>query len=298
MGSRYKGQKQIDAITKEGETLMEFALYDALKVGIQKFVFIINERFPEGYRSHLKHLLTEENCEVYFVEQTMDKFIPTEFQSKLASRQKPLGTAHAVYCAKEIIQEPFITMNADDFYGAQSFKTVFHWIQNGEISQKKFGMVAFELQNTLSVNGSVSRGICAVKNQTLQHVVEFTKIEKTETGIEGLNEKLEKEKLVGKVLVSMNFWALHPSFFDLVKQEINLFLSAHEDLSKVEFYLPSVLDKNIQDEKITVAVLPTTEKWFGLTYPEDREKVVQEIAAQKTNGTYPKRLWKFNERDA
>lgn len=298
MGSRYKGQKQIDALTKENETLMEFALYDAIKVGIEKFVLIINSQFPKDYSAHLKTICTEKGCELHFVEQTMGKFIPKEFQSKLAGRQKPLGTAHAVYCAKEIIHEPFITMNADDFYGTHSFETAFRWIQNNKISEKEFGMVAFELQNTLSDNGAVSRGICKVENQVLQSVEEFTKIEKTSTGIEGLNEKLEKETLAKKAMTSMNFWVLHPSFFDLVKQETVSFLNTHKDLSKVEFYLPSVIDKNIQDSKITVATLPTTEKWFGLTYPGDRANVVQEIATQKSNGTYPNQLWSFNTSDS
>lgn len=290
MGSRYKGQKQVDTISKK-ETLLEFALYDAIQSGVQKFVFIINSKFPKEYKSRLEKILKERNSEFYFLEQKSDNFIPNEFQLKLANRTKPLGTAHAVLCAKEIINETFITMNADDFYGRNSFESAVNFIRKTEGSDDKFGMVAFKLKNTLSENGTVSRGICKVENQLLKEVEEFVSIEKLGDEIKGL----DKENLISKLnendFVSMNFWILKPSFFSVIENEFYEFLVENEDLSQREFYLPSVIDKGIHEKKFEVEVHTTNEKWFGLTYPEDKSLVVREIEKLKSEGVYPKNLW-------
>lgn len=294
LGSRYKGQKQVDALTKEGETLMEFALYDALKVGIKKIVFVINDQFPSAYRTHLEEVLKSQGGEVHFVEQTVQSFIPETYYPKLKQRKKPLGTAHAVYCAKAVIDEPFITMNADDFYGAQTFKAAVDSITNGDITATNFGMVAFELKNTLSDNGSVSRGLCQVENYGLKKVEEFTKIEKTTGQVKGLNEALQEKVIDENAQVSMNFWVLHPSFFKMAEQALIDFFETHDDLGKTECYLPTVIDNNIQNGNLSVKVLPTNEQWFGLTYPGDRERVVAKIANQKDEKEYPMQLWGVN----
>ncbi|NLN32941.1 MAG: dTDP-glucose pyrophosphorylase [Flavobacteriaceae bacterium] len=290
MGSRYKGQKQVDTISQK-ETLLEFALYDAIQSGVQKFVFIINSKFPKEYKSRLEKILTERKSEFYFLEQKTDNFIPNEFQLKLAKRKKPLGTAHAVLCAKEIINEPFITMNADDFYGKDSFESAVNFIRKTGNSDSKFGTVAFKLKNTLSENGTVSRGICKVENQLLKEVEEFVSIEKSGDEIKGL----DKENLISKLnendFVSMNFWILKPSFFSVIENEFYEFLVENEDLSQREFYLPSVIDKGIHEKKFEVEVHTTNEKWFGLTYPEDKSLVVREIEKLKSEGVYPKNLW-------
>ena len=298
MGSRYKSQKQVDSLNSDNATLMEFALYDAIKVGIRKFVFIINDQFPVDYQEKITQLLVERKCEARFIEQTLNRFIPSQFQCKLENRLKPLGTAHAVYCAKEIIQEPFITMNADDFYGFKTFEKAVHYIETGKIAENHFAMCAFELENTLSENGSVSRGICQLSNQKLTKVEEFTQIKKIGDTIQGLNEKLQEQILQGKDSVSMNFWILHPSFFKMAESDLVLFLEQHNDLSKVEFYLPSVVDKAIQENKINVEVLPTSEKWFGLTYPSDKELVVEELKLMKSNEIYPSQLWEGNHQNS
>src|SRR5699024_6317670 len=182
-------------------SLMEFALFDAVKLGVNKFVFIINDQFPEDYKSHLTEVLSNNDCKPHFVEQTIDKFVPEEFQPKLEDRQKPLGTAHAVYCAKDIINEPFITVNADDFYGFHTFETAFECIKNYEISNNKFAMMAFKLKNTLSKNGTVSRGVCETNNQLLKGVEEFTSIEKTNSTVRGLNEQKQEKTLDQNTLV-------------------------------------------------------------------------------------------------
>lgn len=293
MGSRYKGQKQVDTVSANEETLMEFALYDAIKVGIRKFVFIINDKFPTEYKNKIEKLLSERNCQVHFVVQTLDKFIPKQYLTKLKNRVKPLGTAHAVYCAKEIINEPFITMNADDFYGYNTFRNAFRYIESDNISENKFAMCAFELENTLSKNGSVSRGICKVSSDNkLSQVEEFTYIERVNDVIKGLNENLKAKTLKGEDRVSMNFWVLHPSFFKMAERDLEVFLDQQSDLSRVEFYLPSVIDKGIQNKKVGVEVLPTSEKWFGLTYPGDKEHVMRELQIKKEKSEYPNSLWK------
>lgn len=291
MGSRYKGQKQIDTISENNETLMEYALYDAVKVGIRKFVFIINEMFPEAYKKTIYNLLTRQNAEVHFIEQTLDKHIPKKYLLKLSSRRKPLGTAHAVYCAKDKINGPFITMNADDFYGLETFKTARLSIDNKEVLENQYVMLAFELGNTLSENGSVSRGKCDVTNGLLYKVEEYTFIEKMENQIMGLDEEMKAKTLQKNDLVSMNFWILDPSFFQFCEKELFRFLEENSNVNTNEFYLPSVIDTVIQNKKVNVKVLATSEKWFGLTYPGDKQKVMSEIQLKKQQGVYPEKLW-------
>ncbi len=291
LGSRYKGQKQVDALTDKGETLMDFALFDALKVGIKHFVFVVNDQFPTTYQTRLKQNLTAHNAKVDFVEQRIDKFIPKTFQEQLKNRSKPLGTAHAVYCAKELIHNSFITVNADDFYGHQTFKKAFDYMQQGAINRKQFAMIAFRLKNTLSANGSVSRGICRVEAKSLQKVEEFTKIEKEEERILGRDEELKKHSLSGSMPVSMNFWILHPSFFEMARVGLMNFLEQTDISAEKECYLPSLINDNIQSQQLSVEVLPTVEQWFGLTYPEDRKEGVDHIKQLKSAGNYPPQLW-------
>lgn len=291
LGSRYKGQKQIDAVSKQNESLMEFALFDAVKLGITKVVFIINDQFPEDYKDYLVNVLKKKNCSAYFVEQTLTKYIPEEFEEKLAERQKPLGTAHAVFCGKDIIREPFITMNADDFYGFESFSTAVRAIQENKIDAENYASLTFKLKNTLSNNGSVSRGICTVKNGNLLEVEEFTNIENTSEGPQGFNELLQKEKLDADAAVSMNFWVLHPSYFEWAEKDLNEFLEDHADLSSKEFYLPSVIDRALKAGEIKVKALPTAAQWFGLTYKGDKEFVSSAIEKLKEQQIYPEKLW-------
>lgn len=291
MGSRYRGSKQIDTVGSGNESLMEFALFDALRIGIRKFVLIINSKFPEDYKIRLRKILENNDAELSFIVQQPDTLIPERYHSKLQNRKKPLGTGHAVYCAKDVIDGPFVTINADDYYGRQSFENAAELIKNHQISNQFFGMTAFELQNTLSENGSVSRGICRLNDELLKSVEEFTSIQKIDHQISGQNEKGESKELNQNDLVSMNFWILDTSFFRLAEDELTEFLENTKDLSKSEFFLPSVIDKAIHQNRIQVRVLKTSEKWFGLTYREDKENVIGEIEAMQSKGIYPKKLW-------
>lgn len=291
LGSRYNGQKQIDSVGGEKESLMEFALFDAMELGIRKVVFIINNQFPEEYKDYLVNVLGRRNCSAYFVEQTLTKYIPEEYLEKLEEREKPLGTAHAVYCGKDIIKEAFITMNADDFYGKDSFAKAIQAVNENEIDAQNYAMVAFELKNTLSKNGSVSRGICAIQNGKLIEVEEFTNIEKSSSQIEGSNMDFEQKILNPDAAVSMNFWVLHPSFFELAEKGLTDFLENHSDLSSVEFYLPNVIDQALKEKNVEVKVLSSSEKWFGLTYKGDKVFVKDKIDELKAVGKYPIKLW-------
>lgn len=291
LGSRYQGQKQLDPVSDAKETMMEFALYDAVKVGIRKFVFIINDQMPASYKNRLKTILSESGSTAHFVEQTLDKNVPEKYLPKTTGRRKPLGTAHAVFCAKEVIKEPFITTNADDFYGRETFKTAYDWLQKDHITADRYGMLAFKLKNTLSDYGTVSRGICQVDGNHLKGVDEHTKINKADGKLEGINEAGETVELDAEEWVSMNFWMLHPSLFDLTETDLETFLENAEANSTEEFYLPSVVDNGVQKGSIEVEVLPTSEKWFGLTYPEDKAIALKEVAKRKEEGVYPNKLW-------
>lgn len=290
LGSRYKGSKQTDLINNQ-ESLMEFGLYDALKSGIRKFVIVVNPEFSEEFKNRIQKILNENSAEVYFEIQTLTKFVPEEFHEKIKYRKKPLGTAHAVLCAKEMINQPFITMNADDFYGRKTFETAFDFINNSGISEHKYGLISFELKKTLSENGTVSRGICSDDNGFLKSVEEFTEIQKIKNKIVGKNTHNQFFELNENDKVSMNFWLLHPSFFEICESFLNDFLNEQDDLNKTECYLPAVIDDSIQKNKIDVRLLETTEKWMGLTYREDRETVENQINKLKEHQIYPINLW-------
>lgn len=292
LGSRYNGQKQIDGLGKGNEILMEFALSDAIKRGLKKAVFIVNDQFPEEMEDYLRTRLEKKGCKAHFVAQTKDKFIPEQYKSKIEGRKKPLGTAHAVYCAKDYIEEPFITINADDFYGPDTINKAFDLVENGDLKDDQYGMVSFQLRNTLSKNGTVSRGVCTVEGGLLKGVEEHTSIEEVEGEMKGVNEDTnEAVVLDDKTPVSMNFWVLSPSFFDYAKRDLEEFLANNEDLSKKEFYLPSVVDKAVQQGEVKVKVEGTHEKWFGLTYHDDKALAVEEVNGLKEKGVYPENLW-------
>ncbi|RQP08081.1 MAG: hypothetical protein EAS48_10665 [Chryseobacterium sp.] len=291
LGSRFKGSKQTEALTNKAETLMDFALYDAVRAGIGKFVFVVNDRFPTAVRQALTELLQAQNCRIDFVTQNLTKEIPQEFHSKTTTRRKPLGTAHAVLCARNVIDGPFITLNADDFYGRETFKIAADFIANGGVTAERYAMAGFRLENTLSENGGVSRGICKVEDGKLLSVEEYTGIEKRNGEIVGKSPKDEREILDGEIAVSMNFWLLHPSFFAQAEKELTKFLQSDSYSPASEFYLPTVINNAMQRESARVTVLNTSAKWFGLTFRDDKELASAQLQNLKNEGVYPQELW-------
>lgn len=290
LGSRYKGLKQVDGITSDGSTVLEFSIYDALAAGFTKIVIIINSHLPVSYLARLTDIAIRKKFELHLVSQTIDKLIPNEYGYLLQKRQKPWGTAHAILCAKETIQEPFVVINADDYYGKQAFIEMADCIANGHIQQNQFAMVAYPVSATLSENGAVSRGICTLSNEGyLQQVIERTKIAREGKDIVFI-EKGEKEIIASDALVSMNFWCFHPTVFEDLEKAFCAFLQSVPEPTS-EIYIPTEVQHLIDSKTIKVKVLHTADRWHGITYPEDKEQLVEFISDCVDNQLYPSNLW-------
>ena len=291
LGSRYKGLKQVDGITPNGETVLEFSIYDALMAGFTKIVVVVNSHLPKSYLTRLEKIAVEKQFELHLVEQSLEKFIPKEFSYLLQDRQKPWGTAHAILCAKECIHEPFVVINADDYYGKQAFVNMAACIDNGQIQHQQFAMVAFPVSATLSENGAVSRGICTLtEDGSLQKVIERTKIAREGKDIVFI-ENGKKEIIELDTLVSMNFWGFHPAIFENLEKAFYAFLESVPDPT-TELYIPTEVQQMIDSKSAKVSVLDTTDCWHGITYPEDKEQLVDFISECVTNKLYPSELWK------
>ena len=290
LGSRYKGLKQVDGITSDGATVLEFSMYDALAAGFTKIVIIINSHLPASYLARLTDISTRKKFELHLVSQSIDKCIPKKFSHLLQERKKPWGTAHAILCAKETIQEPFVVINADDYYGKQAFIEIADCIANGHIQQNQFAMVAYPVSATLSENGAVSRGICTLSNEGfLQQVIERTKIAREGKDIVFI-EKGKKEIIASDALVSMNFWGFHPTVFEDLEKAFYAFLQSVPEPTS-EIYIPTEVQHLIYSKRVKVKVLQTPDRWYGITYPEDKEQLVGFISECIENQLYPSNLW-------
>jgi NDP-sugar pyrophosphorylase family protein len=286
IGSRYGGIKQIDGFGPHGETIMDYSLFDAIRAGFTKVVFIVREEILEAVKEKFAHKV-QGKIKVEFVIQSLDKLIPKEYQNP--ERVKPWGTGHAVLCAKEVINEPFVVINADDFYGKDSFASVAdYFIKQGA---KDNAMVGFTLKNVLSEHGSVSRGVGETdKDGFLTTVVERTTIVKENGKI------IAKEKDGDLVLnpdapTSMNFWGFQPSVFEFASRMFTDFLKNNHQNIKAEFYIPLIVNEMIQKNTGKVKVLGGGNIWFGVTYKEDKDEVSSKIKSQIALGQYPEKLW-------
>lgn len=290
LGSRYKGMKQTDALLATGETLLEFSMYDAMRVGFDKFVLIINPKISEEFIGRIRYIGELKNVEVCFVRQEMNGFVPDEYNNLVYERSKPWGTGHAILTAKSVVNEPFVVINADDFYGRASYLKIMESISGGAIRSDQYEMIAFPVASTLSENGSVSRGICALDGQgNLAEVVEHKHIKRRGSKIisetEGGNVVLNENQLV-----SMNFWCFHPSVFEFLENEFLQFLRKEEVL-KSEFFIPTVVQHLISNHQVKVKVHASESQWMGLTYPEDKEMVKSFLLNEIQKGNYPSQLW-------
>ena len=292
LGSRYKGQKQIDPVGPNEECLMEFGLYDAINNGVNHVVFVINDQLLEETKDLLRKPLEEKGIKVDFALQAMENEVPEKYADLVPQRLKPWGTAHAVLMTREFIDQPFIVMNADDFYGANTYELAHSLVKEGKIDEKNYGMVSFQLEKTLSDNGTVSRGVCEVDGEKLTKVTEVLKIIKKENG-EIVNEADQDidVKLEPKSKVSMNFWILDHTIFDNLEKSFHEFLSTIENKEKQEFFIPLYIDNEIQKGNLNVWVKQSGEDWFGMTYPEDRQIVVDALEEKTKNGKYNAPLW-------
>lgn len=288
MGSRYGGLKQMDPVGPAGEAIIDYSIYDAIQAGFDKVVFVIRKDFEDAFRAKFDKKL-EGKIEVAYAFQQVDA--PIEGIEKMPERIKPWGTGHAVLVAHDVIDEPFAVINADDYYGFAGFKIMADFLKN-DCSASHYSMVGYELGNTLSDNGTVSRGICDMdENHNLRGAREHTKIHWQGDNIEALNESDAPVMLSDKALVSMNFWGLHHSIFAELKQMFKTFVEENSDKPKAEFYIPYAINDLIHAEKVTAKVLANDGKWYGVTYREDAPTVQTAFKEMTDSKEYPSPLW-------
>ncbi|MDD7219008.1 MAG: sugar phosphate nucleotidyltransferase [Clostridia bacterium] len=292
IGSRFgMGIKQLTPVGPQGEIIMEYSIYDALKAGFNKVVFIIRKDLEQEFRNIIGERI-EKITEVEYVFQELED-LPEGF-TKPADRTKPWGTGQAVLSAKRVLNEPFIVINADDYYGKEAFVKVHDYLIQEQPQDEKLHicMAAFRLGNTLSDNGSVTRGICQIEDGQLTGVKETHDIFKTETGARAEHENGSVETLDLKSLVSMNMWGLTPAFLDILQEGFEEFLrNLKEEELKKEYLLPELIDRLIKDKKAQVDVLETKDTWFGVTYQEDKETVKKAFLDLTAQGLYPEKLF-------
>ncbi len=287
MGSRYGGLKQLDTVSNNDETIIDFSIYDAIKNGFKKVVFVVRQDFLDTIKAlYLPKL--KNKIKVDFVCQEVTN-IPKEFKNN--NRVKPWGTAHALLSAKNVVNENFCVINADDFYGSNSFLEMAIFLKNTPYFANQYAMVGFQIQNTLSKNGTVSRGECYLdSNNYLKRVIERTNISLIKNRIIYSENNVKKE-IQKNSLVSMNFWGFTPTIFQEMDTLFYQFLKENYLTEKEEFYLPSVVNHLLETQKATVKVLETNSSWLGVTYKEDKALVASKITEFKKEGIYPKNLW-------
>ncbi len=286
MGSRYGGLKQLDPVGPGGETLLDYSVHDAVKSGFNRIVFLIRHDIEEEFRKKIGARY-HEKVEIDYAFQQLDA-LPVGFAPP-PGRAKPWGTAHAIWCARDVIDTPFAALNADDFYGADSFLKMGQFLAEVATSNypAQFAMAGYRLDKTLSEHGTVARGICEVgEDGLLQGVEELTDLARAKDG--SISSK--KRALPPETSVSMNFWGFTPQVFPLLEKNLNKFLQAHGSSETGECYIPSAVAEMITDNQATVRVLQTHADWFGVTYREDKPRVVESVARLIEQGSYPPRL--------
>jgi NDP-sugar pyrophosphorylase family protein len=286
MGSRYGGLKQIDPVGPSGETIIDYSIYDALRAGFGKLVFVIRKEIEQPFKETVGARF-EKRIAVEYVYQELDN-LPHGF-SVPAGRTKPWGTTHAILMAADAIHQPFAVINADDFYGAESYRVLARHLQSGTAD---YAMVGFVLRNTLSDFGSVARGVCQVSSDGyLEGVVELTKIERNGAHAKNTDASGVVTNLSGDETVSMNMLGFNPSVFAQLDTNFHGFLRSHGSDLKAECYIPSSVNDLISTGQVRVKVLRSSDSWFGVTYREDRPRVVESVGRLIQTGAYPERLW-------
>jgi dTDP-glucose pyrophosphorylase len=287
MASRYGSMKQVEGFGPSGETIMDYSIYDAIRAGFGKVVFIIRKQFEENFREIVGKDI-EGRIETEYVSQELNKF--SEGFEIPGDRTKPWGTAHAVLCADEKVKEPFAVINADDFYGRDGFEKANKFLLN-DCKTNVYSIIGYELLNTLSEHGTVNRGVCEVdKKGNLVSVAERLNVSRQGNKIVCNDEHLPKE-LPLDTHVSMNFWCFHQSVFEYTKKVFKEFLAENVSNPKAEFFIPIVADKFIKDGEGVIKVIPTSAKWFGVTYKEDAPMVRESLRKLVNAGEYPENLW-------
>jgi len=292
MGSRYGGLKQIDGIGPNQEPIIEYSIYDAVNSGFGKIVFVIRKEFEEAFRDRFDQFTNRIQIEYAYQE------VNIKVQGiSIVERKKPWGTSHAVLVAKDLINEPFAVINADDYYGSGSFKLIADFLTN-KCSSSLMSMIGYTLHNTLSDHGTVNRGVCEVDAvNNLIEVVERTKIA-DQNGIVQYNIGSDQPLgiLDGNASVSMNYWGFHPSIFLEIEKGLHNFISKNHDNPTAEYYIPNIVTDMIVSGQMTVRVIPTNDNWFGVTYRQDKPMAIDAISKCIADGVYPKKLWSQDEK--
>jgi len=290
MGSRYGSLKQVDPVGPNGETILEYSVYDAIQAGFGKVVFVIRRDIEKDFKEIFIDKL-KKHIEIDYVFQELD-MVPEGIVIP-SDRVKPWGTGHAVLVAAKAVKEPFAVINADDYYGSDAYKKIGTYLSALNVDSSAFSMVGFDMDNTLSEFGLVSRGVCEVNTESnLISVTERTKIGRDTKGVAYKDENDQSVYISDKSIVSMNFWGFTPLFFDQLEKNFRAFIRDNVSNSKAELYLPFVVDELIKQKQASVKVLRSNDKWFGVTYKEDKPLVVAKIKELVDKKVYPKSLWK------
>ncbi len=287
MGSRYGGLKQIDGIGPNEEPIIEYSIYDAINAGFGKIVFVIRKEFDEAFKSRFEQFRSKINIEYVYQ--------PVNFKVDgidNIERIKPWGTSHAVLVAKEVINEPFAVINADDYYGSGSFKLMSNFLVN-DCSESKMSMIGYTLDNTLSDHGTVNRGVCDVdQNNYLIEVNERVKLAMQDGKVlYNLGSDEPTGTVDAKSSVSMNYWGFHPSIFEHIEKGLHSFMKNNNQNPTAEYYIPEIVTEMIVSKKMVVCVIPTDDNWFGVTYKEDKQMAIETINKHISEGIYPENLW-------
>ena len=289
MGSRFGGLKQIAPVDEQGHIIMDFSLFDAWRAGFRDLVFIVKPELESSFREVIGDRM-EKYFNITYVHQTIDKL--PEGYSVPEGRVKPWGTGHAVLCCKNVVNGPFTVINADDFYGPTAFSTIYDFLTANE-DESRYAMVGYRVRNTVTENGSVARGVCEIEDGLLTGVTERTKIFKDGTDAKFTEDGETFEHLPGDTIVSMNFWGFTPKMLKELDARFAAFLDGAlvNNPLKGEYFLPSVVNDQLQANTATVRVLPCEETWYGVTYREDLDSVKEAIANMKKQGIYEENLW-------
>ena len=289
LGSRFGGLKQIEPVGPNGEFIIDYSIYDAIEAGFKKIVFVIKENFYESFRETIGKRI-ESHIEVEYVFQN-DDYIPKRFKQLIKKRTKPLGTAYAIYCAKDKINEPFAVINADDYYGKDAFLKASKYLDS--IIYNHYGIVGYMVSNTLSPNGAAKRGVMEVGNNKLYKITECNIVKKKDKIIASPLHSNNGKEIDENTLVCMNLLLFSPDIFDILNDELYLFLSLHQkNIEAFEFQIPDVLDTCLKKNIKTIDVINTTSTWYGMTYKEDKSLVVKALKEMTEEGLYPQNLWK------
>ncbi len=289
LGSRYKGLKQVDGILDNGSPILEYSVYDALEAGFHKIVIIVNRLIPQSYIDRLNSISETKGFELHWVYQEINSIALQGFD--YPEREKPWGTAHAVLCAKYVIQEPFVMINADDFYGKEAYQLAADEIDRHHISDLQSGMIAYPVSTTLSGHGAVARGICTLDSEHyLIRIEEQTSIQKLNDSIIYM-ENGKNIEISPDTLVSMNFFIFHPHIFCFLEAYFYDFIESEPGPGQ-EFYIPSAVQRMMDEKEVKVLVKTSPSQWMGVTYADDKENIRNFLKSEIQNNRYPEDLWK------